>query len=144
MIPSCCYVWPQGLGVVVELGRTWGVRHKHLRFAPLLYQVGSSGSAAMHCRDGCARRQTAPRSKLRHGRGLHRGNLAVRRLELMAKHKGDRASTSGAVTGSTHPAWEFLFFRPALKTARIILFLGTEEKGNRLEGSGNRSRPRKR
>ena len=38
MILNGPYVWPQGLGVVliVELGRTWGVRHKHLRFARLL------------------------------------------------------------------------------------------------------------
>ena len=38
----------------VELGRTWGVRHEHLRFASF---VGSTGSAAMHNRDGWARRQ---------------------------------------------------------------------------------------
>ena len=35
VIPSCWYVWPQGFGVIVDLGRTWGVGHKHLRFARL-------------------------------------------------------------------------------------------------------------
>ena len=31
-----CYVWPRGLGVAkVAIGRTWGVRHKHLRFVRL-------------------------------------------------------------------------------------------------------------
>ena len=100
--------------------------------------VGSSGNAAMHNRDGCARRQAPPRAKLRHGLGLHRGNRAVRGLDSTTMQEGDRASTSGTETGSTHPARDFLFFRPVPKTARSILFLGTGEKG---EPTGRERKP---
>ena len=58
--------------------------------------VGSSGGAAVHKRDGCARRQAPPRAILRHGLGLHRGNRAVRRPD--STEGGDRASTCGVVT----------------------------------------------
>ena len=60
--------------------------------------VGRSDSAAMHNWDGCARGQTPPRAKLRHGLGLHRGNRAVMRLHSATKQEGDRASTSGVET----------------------------------------------
>ena len=101
--------------------------------------VDSSGSAAMHNRDGCARRQAPPRAKLRHGLGLHREKRAVRRLDSVTMPEGDRASTSGAETRWTHPARENVFFRPVPKTARNILFFGTGEKGNQPERSGNQS-----
>ena len=61
--------------------------------------IGSSGSAAMHNRDGYALRQAPPRAKLRHCLGLHRGNRAVRRLDSTTTPEGDRASTSGAEKG---------------------------------------------
>ena len=61
--------------------------------------VGDSGSAAMHNRYGYARRQAPPRSKLRHGLGLHRGNRTFRRLDSATMQEGDRASTSGAEAG---------------------------------------------
>ena len=44
-------MWPRGVGVTVEMGRA--------------SFVGSSGGAAVHKRDGCARRQAPPRAKLR-------------------------------------------------------------------------------
>ena len=44
--------------------------------------VSSSGSAAMHNRDGCARRPAPPRAKFRHSLGLHGGNRGVKRLYL--------------------------------------------------------------
>ena len=63
----------------------------------------------MHHRDGCARRQAPPRAKLRQGLGWHRGSRAVRRLVSTTMQEGDRASTSGAETGWTHPARCFFF-----------------------------------
>ena len=60
---------------------------------------GSSGSAAMHNRDGYALRQAPQRAKRRHCLGLHRGNHVVRRLDSTTTQEGDRASTSGVEMG---------------------------------------------
>ena len=61
--------------------------------------VGSSDSATMHNPDGCARRQTPPRAKLRHDLGLHRENRAVMRPDSTTMQEVGRASTKGAETG---------------------------------------------
>ena len=131
--------------MAVESDRTWGVWHKHLRFARLF--LGSSGSAAMHNRDGCARRPAPPRAKLRHGLGLHRGNRAVRRLDSTTMEEGDRASTSGEETGWTHPARECLFFLSSTENCEeYFVFCDggegeptrREQKPKHVRGSGDR------
>ena len=50
--------------MAVEWGRTWCVRHGHLRFARLF--IGSNGRAAMLNRDLRARRQQPTQVKIRH------------------------------------------------------------------------------
>ena len=72
--------------MAVELGRTWCVRHGHLRFARLFY---SSGGAAMLNRDARARRPAPPRATLRRSLGLREGNCAGRRLDSTTKKEGD-------------------------------------------------------
>ena len=72
--------------MAVELGRTWCVRHGHLRFARLL---GSSGGAAMLNRDARARRLAPPRATLQRSLGLRGGNCAGRRLDSTTKEEGD-------------------------------------------------------
>ena len=123
--------------MVVELGRTWGVRHKHLGFARLF--VASSGSAAMHNRDGCARRQAPRRAKLRHGLSLHRGNRAVRRVDSTTMQEGDRASTRGGRDGLNSPRARLFVFQTSTENCEEYFVCGTGVKGNRLEGSGNQS-----
>ena len=58
-------------------------------------------------------------SELQFRREIERRRAGQRRLELTVR--------------------VFFKIRPAPKTARRILFFGTEEKGNRLEGNGNQS-----
>ena len=72
--------------MAVELGRTWCVKHGHLRFARLF--LGSSGGAAMLNRDARARRQAPPRATLRRSLGLRGGNCAGRRLDSTTKEEG--------------------------------------------------------
>ena len=57
--------------MAVELGRTWCVRHGHLRFTRVV--LGRSGGAAMLNRDARARRQVPPRATLPRSLGLSEG-----------------------------------------------------------------------
>ena len=67
--------------------------------------------------------------QLRRGLSLHRGNRAVRSLDSTTMQEGDRASTSGTRTGSTHSAREFKFYTfhgerpPAILWDFIALFV---------------------
>ena len=93
----------------------------------------------MHDRDGCARRHTPSRAKLRHGLGctegtapsggcirrqcrreIERRRAEQRRVELTLREKFYLSDQSRKLRGA-------------------FLFLGTGEKGNRLEVSGDQS-----
>ena len=81
--------------MAVELGRTWCVRHGHLRFARLFRQQRRSSNTN---RDARARSQAPLRATLRRILGLRGGNCAGRRLDSTTKEVGDLPSTGGEKT----------------------------------------------
>ena len=87
--------------------------------------VGSSGSAAVHKGDACARMQAPPRAYLRHGLFLHRRNRAVRGLD----ERGGRSSVDERCKDRLNSPCERVFVvRSLLTAARTILFLGRERR----------------
>ena len=93
----------------------------------------------MHDRDGCARRHTPSRAKLRHGLGCTEGTAPsggwVRRQRR--RTIGRRRAGLRRIELTLH---EIVVFRSVPKAARSIsFFFRTGKKENRLGGSGNQS-----
>ena len=106
--------------------------------------AGSSGSAAMHNRDGCARRQAPSRTKQRLGLSLHRGNCAVRRLDSTTKPEGDRASTTVIEMGCTHPARSIVFSDQYRKLRERFCVFGRERRRTDWKSAETRAHSRER
>ena len=131
VIPSCCCVWPRGLGVAVELGQSGAlgmVTYNRRVF------LGSSGGVAMLNRDARARRQAPPRATLWRSLGLRVEGTAPAGGWIRRRR---RISTGRRRTGKRRVELSlkhFFVFRSAPQAAwSILCFFETGQKGNRLE-----------
>ena len=85
-MPSCCCVWPRGLGVAVELGRMGALGM--VTYDSRVFLGSSSGAAK--CRDARARsRRHHERATLWRSLGVSGGKCAGRRLDSTTDEEGD-------------------------------------------------------
>ena len=127
-------MWPQGLGAIGGRVGSSGTNTCDSRVFCRRQQKCSNSQSRWQCAEaGATTSQTTARSRL--------ASRELRRQEagFDEKARGRLSVDEWGRDGLNSPCAGISTFRPVPNTARSISFFGTEEKGNRLEGSGNQS-----